>query len=143
MSDSPHVMIPKPDELDLAFYQAITNDGVLRVQQCSACGTWTHPARYYCPQCASPDFTFAAPGGNATVYSWTVSHFSVEPAWQAYLPYVTIVAELAEGPRLVTTAKGILPAELALGMPIRIVPEVKSADFAIFWAVRAEAARDD
>lgn len=134
-------MTPKPDELDLAFFQAITKDGVLRVQQCTACGTWTHPARYYCPQCSSADLTFAAPSGDATVYSWTVSHFSVEPAWQAYLPYVTIVAELAEGPRLVATAKDISPGEIAIGMPIRVVPEIKSPDFAIFWAVPAENAR--
>lgn len=138
MSGSPHMLIPKPDELDLAFYQAITKDGTLRMQQCNACGSWTHPARYYCPQCSSPDFTFATPGGNATVYSYTVSHFTVEPAWQPFVPYVTIVAELAEGPRLVATAKDIRPDEVAIGMPIRIVPEIKSPDFAIFWAVRAE-----
>ena len=134
MSDSPHVMIPKPDELDLEFYQAVVNAGALRIQHCKACGTWTHPARYYCPQCSSGDFEFAAPSGRATVYSWTVSHFSVEPAWQPFVPYVSIVAELAEGPRLVATARNIRPEEVGIGMPIRIVPETKSPDFAIFWA---------
>lgn len=131
---TPHMMIPKPDELDVEFYQAVVKAGALRVQRCSACGTWTHPARYYCPQCSSGDFTFAAPSGRATVYSYTVSHFSVEPAWQPFVPYVTIVVELAEGPRLVATARNIRPDEVVIGMPMRIVPETKSPDFAIFWA---------
>ena len=29
-------------------------------------------------------------------------------------------------------------AKVAIGMPIRIVPETKSADFAVFWAERAQ-----
>ena len=34
MSASPHVMIPKPDELDLEFYLAVVKAGVLCLQQC-------------------------------------------------------------------------------------------------------------
>jgi uncharacterized OB-fold protein len=138
MIGSPHVMIPKPDELDLKFYQAVAKAGALHVQRCDACGTWTHPARYYCPKCSSGDFTFAPASGRATVYSYTVSHMSVEPTWQAVVPYVTIVAELAEGPRLVASAKSIRPNEVVLGMPIHLVTETKSPDFAIFWAERVE-----
>jgi uncharacterized OB-fold protein len=63
---------------------------------------------------------------------------SVEPTWQAVVPYVTIVAELSEGPRLVASAKSIRPNEIVLGMPIHLVTETKSPDFAIFWAERVE-----
>jgi uncharacterized OB-fold protein len=109
MTSSPHAMIPRPDELDLEFYRAVVKAGALRIQRCEVCGTWTHPARYYCPKCSSADFTFASTSGRVTIYSYTVSHVSAEPAWQAFLPYVTVVAELEEGPRLVGTARGILP----------------------------------
>lgn len=138
MTASPHTMIPRPDELDLEFYRAVVKADALRIQRCDACGTWTHPARYYCPKCFSGDFAFAPTSGRATVYSYTVSHMTVEPAWQPFVPYVTIVAELEEGPRLIATAKNIRPDEVAIGMPLRIVTENKSADFAIFWAERAE-----
>jgi uncharacterized OB-fold protein len=63
---------------------------------------------------------------------------SVEPQWQALVPYVTIVAELEEGPRLVATARDIPADKVAIGMPIRIVPQTKSPDFAVFWAERAQ-----
>jgi uncharacterized protein len=138
MKAFPEIKIPRPDELDLLFYQAVAKTGALHVQRCSACGTWTHPARYYCPKCSSGDFAFAPASGRATVYSYTVSHMSVEPAWQAVVPYVTIVAELEEGPRIIATAKNIRPDEVVIGMPLRIVTETKSPDFAIFWAERVE-----
>ncbi len=138
MTASPHTMIPRPDELDLEFYRAVAKAGALHVQRCNACGTWTHPARYYCPKCSSDEFAFAPASGRAAVYSYTVSHMSVEPAWQPFVPYVTIVAELEEGPRLIATAKNIQPDEVEIGMPIHIVTETKSPDFAIFWAERAE-----
>jgi hypothetical protein len=136
MIDTPPVKLPRPDELDLEFYRAVAMAGALRIQRCDACGTWTHPARYYCPKCSSADFTFAPTSGRATVYSYTVSHMSVEPQWQARVPYVTIVAELEEGPRLIATAKDIAPDAVAIGMAVRIMSETKSPEFAIFWAER-------
>ena len=140
MTDSPQAKLPRPDELDLVFYRAVAKAGALRIQRCDACGTWTHPARYYCPKCASADFSFAPPSGRATVYSYTVSHMSVDPVWKDRVPYVTIVAELEEGPRLVTGTKGIGPRDVAIGMPVRIEVDVKSDEFALFRAERAEGA---
>ena len=139
MSTSPHMMIPKPDELDLEFYQAVVEAGALCLQRCSACGGHTHPPRYYCPKCSDGAFTFALASGRGTVYSYTVSHISAEPAWQPFLPFVTIVVELAEGPRIVATARQLRPDDVWLGMPVRVVAEKKSADFAIFWAEPADA----
>ena len=143
MTDFPEFKVPRPDELDLEFYQAVVKAGVLHVQRCNACGTWRHPATYYCPQCASGDYSFAAASGRAKVYSYTVSHMSVEPQWQARAPYVTIVAELEEGPRLIATARDIPANKVAIGMPIRIVPETKSPDFAVFWARACKETRDE
>lgn len=143
MTGFPEIKVPRPDELDLEFYQAVVKAGALHVQRCNACGTWTHPARYYCPNCSSGDYSFAAASGRATVYSYTVSHMSVEPQWQALVPYVTIVAELEEGPRLVATAKNIPADKVEIGMPIRIVTETKSPDFAVFWAERAQGDVDE
>jgi uncharacterized OB-fold protein len=136
MTATPQAFVPQPDELDLDFFKATVAAGALCLQRCSACGTWTHPARYYCPSCASPDFSFEKVSGNATVYSYTVIHFTVEAAWKPLVPYVTIVAELAEGPRIVAGARGIAPDEIAIGLPLRIVTENKSAEFAFFWAER-------
>jgi hypothetical protein len=131
-------VVPQPEELDREFYRATVAAGALCIQHCSECGTWTHPARYYCPNCASGEFTFDKVSGRANVYSYTVSHVSAEPAWKDLVPYTTIVAELAEGPRIVAAADGFKADSVAIGQPVRVVTENKTDDFAFFWAQPAE-----
>jgi len=141
MSTTPQAYVPKPDELDLEFYRATVAAGALCIQRCQACGLWTHPARYYCPGCTSADLAFEKVSGRATIYSYTVSHYTLEAAWKPLLPYVTIVAELEEGPRIVAAARDIVPDEVVLGQALRIVTENKTSDFAFFWAERDKGQR--
>lgn len=134
MDTAPQISLPKPDELNLEFYKATVAANHLCMQHCKQCGAWTHPARYFCPSCTSPDFSFDKVSGRATVYSYTVSHYSVDPLWKPLLPYVTIVAELEEGPRIVALARNISPEDVKIGMPVRITNENRSEEFALFWA---------
>src|ERR1700733_14392968 len=124
-----NIKTPQPDDLDLKFYQATAAAGMLCIQQCDDCGQRTHPARYYCPACSSERFSFNPVSGRATVHSYTVSHFSVEPAWKDAVPYVTIVAELAEGPRVIARTARISPTSIAIGMPVVLKVEVVAAEF--------------
>jgi uncharacterized OB-fold protein len=123
----------QPDDLDLAFYQATAEAGQLCLQHCQDCGQWTHPARYYCPNCSSENFAFQSVSGKAEIHSFTVSHFSVESAWKDRVPYVTIVAETEEGPRLVARTD-LKPGEVAIGNPIRLKAEVIDPEFSYIWA---------
>ncbi len=123
----------QPDDLDLAFFQATAAASRLCLQRCEDCGRWTHPARYYCPQCASENFAFRPIDGAAEVHSLTVSHFSVESAWRDRVPYVTIVAETREGPRLVARTD-LTPDAVKIGDRIRLRAEVIDADFSYVWA---------
>jgi uncharacterized OB-fold protein len=76
--------------------------------------------------------------GDARVYSYTVSHATAESAWRDLVPYITIVAELSEGPRIVAAADGFKPDTIVIGQRLRIVTENRSEDFAFFWAKLAE-----
>jgi uncharacterized protein len=134
------IKTPQPDDLDLKFYRATAAAGKLCIQQCDECGQWTHPARYYCPACMSERFSLRPVSGQATVHSYTVSHFSVESPWKDLVPYVTIVAELAEGPRVIARTSSIAPDEIAIGMHIALSVEVISPEFSFVWANRAEGA---
>jgi uncharacterized OB-fold protein len=130
MSPKPKV---QPDDLDLKFFNAISETGQLCLQHCNDCGAWTHPARYYCPHCASQNFSFRPVSGKAEVHSWTMSHFSVEAAWKDRVPYISIVAETAEGPRLV--ARTDLSADVVqLGLPLHLRVEVIDSEFSYLWA---------
>jgi uncharacterized OB-fold protein len=130
MSSKPKVA---PDDLDLAFYQATAAAGALCLQQCQSCGHWTHPARYYCPICSSEEQRFVPVSGAATIHSYTISHFSVESAWRDRVPYVSIVAETEEGPRVI--ARTDLKADdMQIGRAIRLRTEVIDPEFSYVWA---------
>jgi uncharacterized OB-fold protein len=126
--------VPQPEELDREFYRATVAAGALCIQHCRQCGTWTHPARYYCPNCSSGEFSFDKVSGRASIYSYTVSYASAESAWKDLVPYITIVAELAEGPRIVAAAQGFTPDAVTIGEPLDIVTENRTEDFAFFLA---------
>jgi uncharacterized OB-fold protein len=59
---------------------------------------------------------------------------SVEPAWQALVPFLTLVVELQEGPRIVATARNFELSTVKIGTAVRVITEAKGTDFAIFWA---------
>lgn len=134
MSTKPKI---QPDDLDLAFYNATAEARRLCLQHCQDCGNWTHPARYYCPNCTSENYRFDPVSGAATIHSYTISHFSVESAWKDLVPYAAIVAETAEGPRVV--ARTDMPNDaLVIDTPITLRVEVMDAEFSFIWAEPAK-----
>jgi uncharacterized OB-fold protein len=130
--------IPRPAELDLEFFQAAAASGTLHAQRCAQCSDFHHPPRLYCPNCFSGDYTFQPVSGRGTVYSHTLSHYTTEKAWKEAVPYATIVVELEEGPRLVGSARDIDPGEIEIGLPVRVVTETVTDDFAYIWVEKDE-----
>ena len=58
--------------------------------------------------------------GTGRVFTWTVTHRAVDPAFADELPYAIVVVELDEGPRVVGNVVGIAPDELRLDLPVRV-----------------------
>jgi uncharacterized OB-fold protein len=90
--------------------------GELRMQRCGACGVWRHPPRYLCAACGSAEVSWEPVSGRGKLFSWTVTHRPVDPAFDP--PYVVAVVELDEGPRLVTNLVGVELAELRIDLPL-------------------------
>ena len=130
--------IPRPSDLDLEFFRAATSTGALHVQRCTECSNYHHPPRLFCPACFSGRQAFKEVSGTGTVYSYTVSHYTTEKAWQNEVPWTTIVVELDEGPRLVGTARNIEPTEVVIGLRVRLVPQRVNDDFAYLWVEPTE-----
>ncbi len=59
---------------------------------------------------------------------------SAEPAWQPLVPFLTLVVELQEGPRIVATARNFELSTVKIGMAVLVINEAKGTDFAIFWS---------
>jgi hypothetical protein len=73
--------------------------------------------------------------GHGTIHSWVTYDESPHPAFEA--PYSVILVELDEGVRLVSNPVDIAPEELEIGMPVEVVFEDVTDDFALYKFKRA------
>ena len=124
--------VPRPHGIDKEFFQKAIATGKVHVQRCSDCAHHQHPPRQFCATCGSRDLAFVSTNGQGSVYSWTVSHFTVDSGWVDDTPYATVVVEVAEGPRIVGCYSGDA-STLEIGQTVSLRPEAKSEDFAFLW----------
>ena len=124
----PARILPNPIGLNAELY-AHWARGELRLQRCSNCSTWRHPPRFLCANCGSARFRWKPAAGRGRVFSWTVTHRAVDPAFEP--PYAIVVVELAEGPRLVGSIVGLDPAALALDLEVVVELEAVSDTIAL------------
>jgi uncharacterized OB-fold protein len=59
------------------------------------------------------------------VFTWTVTHQALHPAYADDVPYALLVVEMDEGVRMVSTLRDLDPADLALDLPVEVVFEAR------------------
>ena len=129
---APKRYVPDTEELNREFFVASAS-GTLHLQRCDDCGTYTHPARYYCPACYSDQWRWVPSEGVGKVASWVTTHMSIDRGWVDVAPYTTVAVELEEGPRILGSLRGIDVDELRTGLPCRLVGEPQGDEFVFFW----------
>lgn len=120
--------IPLPSR-EGAFEQefwAALDAGHLVHQHCAACSRWHFPPRWRCP--CGGELAYRPVSGRARLWSWTVVHPPVLPAFAPFTPYVVGIAELDEAPGLRMVGPLIMeegdpidrvkPDQLKIGMPL-------------------------
>lgn len=121
--------IPLPDRegpFEAGFWAALDR-GTLAHQHCAPCDSWHFPPRWRC-RCGGV-LTYRPVSGRAQLWSWTVVHPPVLPAFAPFAPYVVAVAALAEAENLRMVGPLVLhpgdpidrvrPEQLAIGMPLQ------------------------
>src|SRR3546814_4695574 len=106
------------DPVEQEFWKRC-QDGNLYFQRCSGCGCFRHLPRYMCAKCGAPEFSWERSSGKGTLFSWTVTHQALHPAFAAEIPFVAAVVELEEGVRMATRLIGCDHERLALDLPDR------------------------
>jgi uncharacterized OB-fold protein len=139
MSAEP-IELGEPSEL-VAEYRKALADRRLTFQRCARCANAWLPPRDHCPRCLSDAWEWEDASGRARVVSWVVFHRAYHPAFADRLPYNVVVAELEEGPRVITNVVGIegddgLEIDVPLVVRIETEGSVPVARFRL-----AEAAR--
>lgn len=90
------------------------------MHHCDACARFFHPPAPVCPQCLGAEVGPRPVSGQGTVFTYTVNHQPWRPDLKE--PYVVAIVELADqqGLRFVTNIVGSPPAEVHIGMPVRV-----------------------
>ena len=123
--------LPQQDELSAPFWQGC-RDGVLRLQQCQACGHWQFYPRPLCTNCGSVDaLEWRASGGVGRLASYSEVHLPVSPAYTDAVPYIVALVELDEGPRLMTNMLDCVAQELTVGQRVRVVFRERTPDITL------------
>jgi uncharacterized protein len=106
-----------------AEYYDFCRRGELRFQRCTDCGAWRHPPRVLCAACGSPRWAWGRSTGRGRIFTWTVVHQAMSPAFVSEVPYAVIVVETDEGVRVVANLRGAGPEVLRLELPVEVVFE--------------------
>jgi len=117
--------VPAPEGLNAEWYAHCAEES-LHFQRCSECGKWRHPPRFLCASCGSASWRWEPSSGRGSLYTWTVTHQAIHPAYADEVPYVVGVIETDEGTRLVGAMPGVALGELRLGLAVRVGWERRS-----------------
>lgn len=113
-ADLPHAV---PGPLTAPFWDACRRSELL-FQRCGNCAAVTFPPTDFCRECQRQELRWERSSGHGTLYSWTVVHRPVTPAFTT--PYAPAIVTLDEGYQMVTNIINARPADLHAGLPVRV-----------------------
>ena len=122
--------LPTPDNETQPFWDAAKDERLL-IKRCNACGGYHFYPRPFCPTCWSDDVEWVEASGRATLYTWSVVHRNDLPPFPERIPYVAAIAELEEGPRMMTNVVDCEFDRLEIGMALEAVFHPTSDDVTI------------
>lgn len=113
---------PSASELTEPFWEA-TKSRRLLLQWCRSCDESIYYPRYACPSCLGDDVEWREASGEGDVYTFNVMHSPGSPFMADQLPYVVALVDLAEGARILTNIVGCDPADVSVGMAVKLAWE--------------------
>jgi uncharacterized OB-fold protein len=112
--DIPHA---EPTPVSAPYWAAAAR-GELLFQVCTFCETVNAPPTEVCRECQLAGLRWEASSRRATLYSWTVVHRPVTPAFVT--PYAPAIVDVDEGFQLVTNIIGTSADDIRAGMRLQI-----------------------
>lgn len=120
MTDKPYYKpVPEPTPHSRPFWDSLAS-GRLSFQKCGACGVIRHYPRPMCSACHSMAVEWVEASGRGKVHSWTVTHHAFNPGFRDELPMVLATVDMEEGVRMNAQLRGVDPASLMIGLPVRV-----------------------
>ncbi len=93
----------------------------LCLQKCQDCGKFRFYPRSICPHCFSYNTEWTKVSGKGKIYSFTVAHRAILPAFRQDVPYSIAIIELEEGVRMMSNIVECRNEDLSIDMPVEVV----------------------
>jgi len=115
-------VLPQPTLASAEFWSSGA-DGRLRIARCADCGSYMHPPLPMCRTCRSRNIAMTPVSGKATVIAFTINMQQWLPTFPP--PYVVAIVAIDEdqGARLTTNIVNCDPADVHIGMRVRVLFE--------------------
>ncbi len=106
-----------PSPLTTTFWEGCAA-GELLFQRCAQCDGANFPPSEHCRFCTAFDLVWERSLGRGRLYSWTVVHRAVTPAFQT--PYAPAIVTLDEGYQMMSNIVGLGAAELRIDLAVHV-----------------------
>ena len=93
--------LPVIDAESAPFWEAAKAHKLV-LQHCTDCGKFIHYPRAVCPHCNGQSLDWRDASGEGTIHSFTVARRPAGPAFKEDVPYVIVLVDLKEGPRMMS-----------------------------------------
>jgi uncharacterized protein len=97
---------PSPDAVP--FWDAAARHE-LALPWCNRCAQHFFYPRTACPVCGSRDLDWRAASGRGRIHTFCIQHHSRVPGLAEATPFVTVIVELEEGPRMMSILVDVDP----------------------------------
>lgn len=114
---------------DTSFFWDGARQHRLLIQRCAACHRLRHPPTAACASCGALTWDVIQSTGAGELYSYTVIHAPVVPPFEA--PHIVGLVQLSEGTRLISELVGVDPAQVHIGMTLKLDWLDADADLAL------------
>lgn len=116
--------LPTPNAESQAFWDA-ARDGHLLLARCTACDAVQFPPQQSCTVCGGPTGNPFKASGQGEIFTFTINHRAPGPAYKQRAPYVIALIDLTEGPRLMMNVVNCAPADVKIGMAVKVIFEAR------------------
>ena len=118
--------IPPPlSQPESDFYWEKCKANELWLRHCKSCDQAYFYPRDICPNCFSRDTDWIKCSGKGVIHTFAIVHRGPTPAFRGKAPYVPVIVELEEGPRMPSNLviDDPDPANIKVGMAVEVVFE--------------------
>lgn len=119
MADVQAKPVPVPDGSSRPYWEG-ANLGEFRYQRCGACGKAQFYPRNACAHCHATQLRWEKAAGGGRIASFSVIHRAPIAAFAGDAPYVLALVDLDEGFRFMCNVLHCDPAQVRIGMLVRV-----------------------